>query len=569
MEDTSKACLDEQELLWYAARALSDADLARISKHVSDCRRCRDFVQETQTIGEAFLALPRRPNHPEPAVLAALADGTFVGTDARDHLSGCRECQQIVTVVRNVNQDLAEKDVPATVRGFWAPLVEWWSRSASSPWLKAAPAYLVALLLVYPAYRGTFGAAETQDRPLLLAVLALALFGMLMVYSAGQTDVPTVARNAWQRQLAWIGLAFVAGAVVFRVNFRLLEWAAPGVYGLGLLVLLLLLFVGTGSGTAAASKSWLTIGGYRLGQPVELAKLGTILMLARYLSSRREPPRTLRSLIQPCLLVAVPILLVMAQPDLGSAIVFGGILFAMLFWAGVSPRLLLLLASPLISLLLAGSTGWWGAWMVVLFLLLVLWRAYVAEGVFIYVVNSAMGVLAIVLWNQLKDYQRQRLITFLNPHSDPVHAGYQAIQSKVAVGSGGLLGNGYLNGPQKRLAFLPEQYTDFIFAVVGEELGFAGVMLALGLFLSLFFVMLRIARRATDPFSSLVVFGVLGVLFTHLFENVGMTINLMPITGIPLPFFSYGGSFVLAMGIGLGLVFRVAWDSRLAGYAEP
>ena len=125
-----------------------------------------------------------------------------------------------------------------------------------------------------------------------------------------------------------------------------------------------------------------------------------------------------------------------------------------------------------------------------------------------------------------------------------------------------------MNGPQKRLAFLPEQYTDFIFAVVGEELGFIGVLTALGLFLALFLVLLRIARRATDPFSSLVVFGVLGLFFTHLFENVGMTVNIMPITGIPLPFFSYGGSFLLGLGLALGLVLRVAWDSRLSGYAD-
>jgi rod shape determining protein RodA len=258
----------------------------------------------------------------------------------------------------------------------------------------------------------------------------------------------------------------------------------------------------------------------------------------------------------------------MGQPDLGSAIVFVGILFAMLFWAGVSPKLLLLLASPAVSLLLAADTRWWGAWMLLLFLLLVLWRSYVIEGVLIYLVNSAMGVVAIVIWNGLKDYQRQRLLTYLNPESDPVHAGYQAIQSKVAIGSGGLFGNGFLDGPQKRLAFLPEQYTDFIFAVVGEELGFLGVLTALGLFFLLFTVLLRIARRATDPFSSLVVFGVLGLFFTHLFENVGMTINIMPITGIPLPFFSYGGSFVLATGLSIGLALRVAWDSRLSGYAE-
>jgi rod shape determining protein RodA len=401
-----------------------------------------------------------------------------------------------------------------------------------------------------------------------MVVLALITFGVLMVYSAGQTDVPTSARGAWVRQIVWIGLATIAAAVAFRINSRLLEWGAPGIYALGLLLLMITLLVGTGAGSAASSKSWLQIGGIRIGQPVELAKLATILLLARYLSSLREPPDSLRRLVVPGMIAAVPFLLVLRQPDLGSAIVFVGILFGMLFWAGVSPRLLLLLASPVVSLLLAADTRWWGAWMLLLFFLLLLWRAYVAEGVLIYLVNAAMGVLAIMIWNNLKPYQQRRLTSFLNPESDPVSAGYHAIQSKVAIGSGGIFGNGFLDGPQKRLAFLPEQYTDFIFAVVGEELGFIGVMAALILFFIFFAILLRIARRATDPFSSLMVFGILALFFTHLFENVGMTINVMPITGIPLPFFSYGGSFLLGLGLALGLVLRVAWDSRLSGYAE-
>jgi rod shape determining protein RodA len=406
------------------------------------------------------------------------------------------------------------------------------------------------------------------DRTLIMVVLALITFGVLMVYSAGQTDVPTSARGAWVRQIVWIGLATIAAAVAFRINSRLLEWGAPGIYALGLLLLMITLLVGTGAGSAASSKSWLQIGGIRIGQPVELAKLATILLLARYLSSLREPPDSLRRLVVPGMIAAVPFLLVLRQPDLGSAIVFVGILFGMLFWAGVSPRLLLLLASPVVSLLLAADTRWWGAWMLLLFFLLLLWRAYVAEGVLIYLVNAAMGVLAIIIWNNLKPYQQRRLTSFLNPESDPVSAGYHAIQSKVAIGSGGIFGNGFLDGPQKRLAFLPEQYTDFIFAVVGEELGFIGVMAALILFFIFFAILLRIARRATDPFSSLMVFGILALFFTHLFENVGMTINVMPITGIPLPFFSYGGSFLLGLGLALGLVLRVAWDSRLSGYAE-
>ena len=170
--------------------------------------------------------------------------------------------------------------------------------------------------------------------------------------------------------------------------------------------------------------------------------------------------------------------------------------------------------------------------------LMVLWRPYIAEAAVVTLVNIVMGFIAIPIWQRLQPYQKDRLLTFLNPEVDPQKAGYHAIQSKVAIGSGGWFGNGFLQGPQKRLAFLPAQHTDFIFSVVGEELGFAGVVAALLLFLLLFLVLLRISRRASDPFSSLAVFGVMGLFGTHVFENVGMTVNLMPITGIPLPFFS-------------------------------
>jgi len=179
-----------------------------------------------------------------------------------------------------------------------------------------------------------------------------------------------------------------------------------------------------------------------------------------------------------------------------------------------------------------------------------------------------MGVFALPFWNRLAPYQQNRLLAFLNPEVEPRATGWHVIQSKVAVGSGGLLGNGFTLGSQKRLAFLPAQHTDFIFSVVGEELGFVGVVAALALFAALLFTLLRIARRATDPFSSLCVFGIAGMLFTHIIENIGMTINLMPITGIPLPFFSYGGSFLLACSLGVGIALRVAWESRQSGYAE-
>ncbi len=406
------------------------------------------------------------------------------------------------------------------------------------------------------------------DRTLAMAALGLIIYGVVILYSAGQTDVTTSAEGVWTRQLMWVGVGAVAGFVVFRTSFRLIEWLTPAIYVFGLMLLIAVLVVGTGAGTAAGTKSWLAVGGHRIGQPAELAKLATVLMLARHLSSLKEAPRSLRSLWKPSLIVGLPFLLVMKQPDLGSAVVFIGIFFAMLYWAGVRPRLLFMVASPALSLLLAVTTWSWGIWIMLVVVLMIAWRPYVWESVTVVGLNVMTGVAALVLWNKLAFYQQNRLLSFLNPEADPRGAGYHLLQSKTAIGSGGWFGSGLTQGPQKRLAFLPEQHTDFVFSVVGEELGFVGVLVALGLFILLFTSLIRVARRAADPFSSLVVFGILGLWFTHVFENVGMTVNLMPVTGIPLPFFSYGGSFFLICCVCLGLALRASWDARLAGYLD-
>jgi rod shape determining protein RodA len=406
------------------------------------------------------------------------------------------------------------------------------------------------------------------DKPLVAVTLVLAAIGLATLYSAGQTDVPSFVSTIWHRQLIWLGLGLGAALVMYRTSPRLLEWATPYAYGIALVVLVFTLLVGTGGGTAASERSWLAIGGVRLGQPAEFAKLAVILMLARWLAERREAPATLRDLMPPVLIAGLPALLVAKQPDLGSAIVFVAILFAMLYWAGTKPSHLLLLGSPVIGLVLAFSTVAWGAWIVVLVALLLWWRPYVWEGLAVMSFNVITGVLAVPFWRRLAPYQQNRLLTFLNPEVDPRATGWHVLQSKIAIGSGGLFGQGYTHGPQKRLAYVPAQHTDFIFPVLGEELGFVGVLVALTLFAALLLILLRIARRATDPYSSLCVFGLAGLLFGHILENVGMTVNLLPITGIPLPFFSYGGSFLLACSCAVGISLRVAWESRQSGYAE-
>lgn len=406
------------------------------------------------------------------------------------------------------------------------------------------------------------------DRPLLLAVAALILPGIATLYSAGQTDFPTIAAGIWQRQMVWIAIGMVGAAVIFRVPYRLLEWLTPLLYGASIALLLATLVFGTGAGTAAGTKSWIAIAGIRLGQPAELAKLATILMLARHLAGRRHQPRSAFELLPSAFIVGIPLMLVGLQPDLGSALVFLGIFFSMLFWVGVSPWLLLLTASPIISLILAFSTGLWGAWIVLITVLLLWLRPYMLEALVMWGMNVVMGVVALRLWTGLALYQQNRILSFLNPEIDPRATGWNVIQAKVAIGSGGLVGKGFLEGTQKRLAFLPSQHTDFIYPVLAEEFGFLGVMVSLFLFAGFFFVVIRIARQAVDTFSCVMVAGIAGLMLTHVVVNVGMSVRLMPVTGIPLPFYSYGGSFMVICLLCIGLTLRVAWDSRLGGYLE-
>jgi rod shape determining protein RodA len=407
------------------------------------------------------------------------------------------------------------------------------------------------------------------DWPLIGAAMTLTLFGIAMVYSAGQTDHKLHAvEYAWRMQSIWLVIALVAAFALSRASVRLIEWMTVPLYGFAVFLLVFVLLFGSGGGTAESVKGWITIGGKRLGQPAEFAKLAVVLMLARVLAQNRGTPKSTFDLWKPIAVVAVPLLLILKQPDLGTAIVFVGIFFLMLFWTGVPWKLLILLASPVLSLVLAFKTFVWGTWLFALIILLIWYKPYLVEGVAILLTNVAAGIMSPMLWDNLKPYQQNRLKVFIDPNIDPQGSGYHVTQSRVAIGSGGWLGRGFTHGPQKRLAFLPEQHTDFIFAVVGEELGYIGVTLALCLFLFLFLRIVRIAERANDSFSSLVAFGLLASWFTHVLENVGMTLNLMPITGIPLPFFSYGGSFLLASWMAIGILARISSEGRGGGAGQ-
>lgn len=403
-----------------------------------------------------------------------------------------------------------------------------------------------------------YRAVRLGDPVLFWLVVGLALFGIAMIFSAGMVDVPgTRAEGTWKQQLMWFSLAMPILYMILKVRIGWLEWGAQPAYALGLVLLMAALVFGSGGTTGASTKSWIRIGPVGL-QPSEMAKIATVLMLARVLGEWREPPKTLWQLWKPIGVVALPMGLVMLQPDLGSALAFAAILVWSLYWAGTPLATIFFLVSPLLSLFLSISAWVWGVYIVLLLAMLFYRNAFLSEKVSIFVANAVAGAVALPLWNVLKPYQKNRFLVFLDPSIDPRGSGYNLIQSRVAIGSGGWFGKGYLEGPQKRLAFLPEQHTDFIFSVIGEELGFVGVMAVLVTFGLIFWRLIRIAERSRDPFASLVPIGLLGSWFTHVLINVGMTVGVMPVTGIPLPFISYGGSFLLVNLLAMAVIQRIA-----------
>jgi rod shape determining protein RodA len=346
------------------------------------------------------------------------------------------------------------------------------------------------------------------DWVLLVAAVGLSLISVIEIYSATMAQG---AENYFVRQLAWVGVGIVFLFIVAAIDYHLISEQIPWLYVLSLGALLYTLLLGH---RVSNSKSWVGIGSLGV-QPSEFIKMVVVVALARYLSELRNVRyMTFVQIIKACLIVFVPMGLVLLQPDLGTALTYLPAIAVGLFIRGIRPAVL-------ISLILG----------------------------FVLVLP--------VSWLVLRPYQKERILTFLDPERDPLGKGYQVTQSKIAIGSGGLMGKGVFHGSQNILGFLPTRHTDFIFSVVGEELGFAGVILTLGLLGFIIFRSIYNAATARDNLGLFIVMGIVGIYFFHVIVNVGMVIGFMPTTGIPLPFLSYGGSSVLTAFIALGLVLSV------------
>ena len=385
---------------------------------------------------------------------------------------------------------------------------------------------------------------------LLLLSVSLTVFGGLIIYSIELED----GFNRSHQHLSIGGVGIAIAIAIARYNYRyLLQWHWL-VYLLTNISLISVMVAGV---TAKGAQRWITVGGFNV-QPSEFAKVGVAITLAALLHDKDT--KNLATVIRTLAITAVPWGLVFLQPDLGTSLVFGVIVVMMLYWANTNPVWLLLLVSPLVSAILyhLSFPGWF------IWTLVVTGIAWLALPVKIVAALSAIAIncgaveLGNVFWSLLKDYQKDRLILFLNPEKDPLGGGYHLIQSRIAIGSGQMWGTGLFEGTQTQLNFIPEQHTDFIFSAVGEELGFVGCLVLLGVFWLLCWRLIRIAQIATDNFGSLLAIGVLSIIAFQVVVNISMTIGLAPITGIPLPFMSYGRSSLLSSLIGIGLVESVA-----------
>ncbi len=398
------------------------------------------------------------------------------------------------------------------------------------------------------------------DWSLLVTVLLLVCTGLMAIYSATQGTPGGTggAASEFKRQLIYLVPATIAMLMVLFYDYAWLFNLSRWIYWGNIALLGFVLFAGH---AALGAQRWINLG-FMTIQPSEFAKLALIITLAKLLSLR--PAKDPKVLLPVALHVAVPFALIFKQPDLGTSLVFCAITLGMLFWAGLPLAVLFALVTPAISVALS-LIGWplWVAYLVALGVWA--WRFFkIHWGVKVALVaaNAAAAFTLPLLWGLLKPYQRQRLVVFMNPEADPLGSGYHIIQSKVAIGSGGMYGKGFLEGTQTQLHFIPEQHTDFIFSVIGEEFGFMGGTALVCVFLFLAWRGVMIALKAKDDFGSLMAIGVVSMFMFHFFVNIGMTTGIMPVTGIPLPFISAGGTSLLTNMVAIGLLLSISIRRR-------
>ncbi|WP_375505479.1 rod shape-determining protein RodA [uncultured Nostoc sp.] len=409
---------------------------------------------------------------------------------------------------------------------------------------------------------------QNVDWLLLCLPIAVSIFGGVMILS---TELKQPVTDWWWHWMV-AGIGVLIALFLARIRYELLMQWHWVTYALTNFSLIAVMIAGT---SAKGAQRWISIAGFNV-QPSEFAKIGMIITLAALL--HRRTASTLEGVFRVLAITAIPWGLVFLQPDLATSLVFGAIVLGMLYWANANPGWLILMISPVVAAILF-SISWplsepivlfkelsfgplgivWSVAMAIVGWQTLPWRRFGLGAIGAWTLNILGGELGVFAWNHvLKEYQKDRLTVFMNPDHDPLGAGYHLIQSRIAIGAGEIWGWGLFKGPMTQLNFVPEQHTDFIFSAVGEEFGFVGCLVVLFAFCLICFRLLHVAQTAKDNFGSLLAIGILSMIVFQLIVNVGMTVGLAPVAGIPLPWMSYGRSAMLTNFISLGIVESVA-----------
>jgi rod shape determining protein RodA len=403
------------------------------------------------------------------------------------------------------------------------------------------------------------------DWLILLPAIVLIVVGLLTLYSI--EHVPEELRDAFQtqrsgvlgHQLVWALVGLIVMAIACLVPFRYYEGMAVILYGIGFLLLIAVLFFPPVKG----SRRWMNLGGFSL-QPSEFMKIAVIFFLARFLAEKKNRPDSFRVLAIALAAVVLPFLLIMKEPDLGTALVFLALLFPILYWRGLDESLIILSMTPIVSALLtiysvtAKEPGKYPYPLLIFFIVILVFayrrRRDAVRSLALVGMNLGVMLLVPMFWSRLKLYQQSRIITLFRPEADVLGSGWQVYQSKLAIGSGGFMGKKFLHGTHKLLAFLPERHSDFIYSVISEELGFLGALVILFLFSVIIVRGLYLATKVKNRFASIATIGICSYFAFHVLINIGMTTGLTPVTGLPLPFMSYGGSSMVVSCFLIGVL---------------
>lgn len=394
--------------------------------------------------------------------------------------------------------------------------------------------------------------SDKFDFGIFIPALLLIVIGLTAIYSS-TFNHPTMSGN-FSRQLVFSIAAIIIFFITYSLPTNSFRTITIPTYLLSLLLLVVVMVIGR---KVSGARSWLDLGPFGF-QPSEFGKIGTVLAMSAYLSRKNTDIDSFKDILIALGIGFIPVMLILLEPDMGTAIVFLGTILILIFWKGISLFGLFIVLSPgFVAIAAIFGFYYFLASLILVLIVLMLFRKDIFFSGSIFALNLAAGFFTDYLYNALSPHQQKRIQSFIDPNTDPLGAGYNTIQAKVAIGSGGLFGKGFLQGNQTQLQYIPEQWTDFIYCVIGEEFGFIGSIIVLILFLYLFLRILKIGSTTKDEFLSLTIIGILSVYIIHYLINIGMVVGILPVIGIPLPFVSYGGSSLLVNMFMLGIIANI------------